>query len=358
MSDPITLFGMDPISGAIGRLVARIKGLDAADEFAMQRNSHLIRILNSMRNNASDWNRDCQVNIRWIGNHFEGSLTTAADSPDLKGLNDVFILAYRFLYELYLSAKGDLSQEFRAILSFVDKNADKFGEANQDQLDFVRRDLPAALFKELANSEAIEVIRDYVQMSRRVKAQSEAMMKEVNDKEQKVDALKAALDKYETAFNFVGLYQGFDDMAAEKKSELRSLRKWLVFFGAVSLIPLVSELIFIYIKFNEIDATHTLLLYAAVPTLSIMILLIYFFRIFLHNYKSIKSQLLQLDLRRSLCRFIQDYAEYSSRIKQKDKDALSRFEAIVFSSILSDEDKLPSTYDGLEQMGKIIKSIK
>jgi len=357
MTESVSLFGSDAINGSINRIVRRLDTLETLGAFELQRNSHLRRMLISMRNDPSGWNK-CQINIGWIGSHFEGLLVNAAESPTAEGLDDIFITAFRFLYELYLTARDDLSHEYRAILSFVEDHIDSFGEKNKSQAVFVMRDLPVALFKELANSEAIGDIRDYISISKKSAAQVEGWSKDLSEKEARVTVLKDALDRYETAFNFVGLYQGFNDMAEKKKEELGGLRRWLIFFGALSLIPLILELAFIYMNFEGIEAIHMALLYAALPTISMMVLLIYFFRVLLHNYKSIKSQLLQIDLRRALCRFIQDYADYSSKIKEKNSDSLSRFEAIVFSSIVSDEDKLPSTYDGLEQIGKIIKSIK
>jgi hypothetical protein len=59
----------------------------------------------------------------------------------------------------------------------------------------------------------------------------------------------------------------------------------------------------------------------------------------------------------SLCRFIQSYADYSIDIKEKNSEALSKFEAIIFSGLVGSEDKLPSTFDGIEQLTAFAKSI-
>lgn len=85
---------------------------------------------------------------------------------------------------------------------------------------------------------------------------------------------------------------------------------------------------------------------------------IYYFRVLLFNYKSVKSQLLQIELRKTLCKFIQSYSSYSKTMKAQDSDSLAKFENIIFSGIISDEEKLPSTYDGMDQIGKLIQSIK
>jgi len=89
----------------------------------------------------------------------------------------------------------------------------------------------------------------------------------------------------------------------------------------------------------------------------LVVIFIYYFRVLLFNYKSVKSQLLQIELRKTLCRFIQHYTEYSSQIKEKDSESLGKFENIIFSGIVSNEEKFPST-DGIEQLGKLIKAAK
>nr|WP_202819706.1 hypothetical protein [Thaumasiovibrio occultus] len=67
---------------------------------------------------------------------------------------------------------------------------------------------------------------------------------------------------------------------------------------------------------------------------------------------------MQLELRQTLCQFIQSYADYAKEIKAKDGASLEKFENLIFSGILADSDKVPSTFDGLEQIGAMLKSIK
>ncbi|MDX7568723.1 hypothetical protein SJ550_24910, partial [Serratia marcescens] len=81
-------------------------------------------------------------------------------------------------------------------------------------------------------------------------------------------------------------------------------------------------------------------------------------RIALHDYKSLKTQINQIELRKSLCKFIQSYAQYSSKIKKDDASALEKFETIIFSNIVMTDDKLPSTFDGIESIANLIKSTK
>ena len=94
------------------------------------------------------------------------------------------------------------------------------------------------------------------------------------------------------------------------------------------------------------------------PVLGLEFVFIYFFRVVLNHYNSIQTQIMQIELRQSLCQFIQSYAKYAKEIKEKDGASLEKFENLIFSSILSTPDKVPSTFDGIEQLSNLIKNIK
>ncbi|ELB1136149.1 hypothetical protein QQ214_000516 [Vibrio parahaemolyticus] len=123
--------------------------------------------------------------------------------------------------------------------------------------------------------------------------------------------------------------------------------------GLLLLAPLVYE--FLAIQNKEMNFND---LIAFIPLVSIEIILIYFFRVILIHYKEAKTQIMQIELRMTLCQFIESYTSYSKEIKEQDSNALEKFENIIFSGILSDTEKLPSTFDGFEQLGSLVKSLK
>jgi hypothetical protein len=128
--------------------------------------------------------------------------------------------------------------------------------------------------------------------------------------------------------------------------------------GIVILVPLAFEIMFVASRIDSdkiLGINHLLIL---IPLISIEIILIYFFRVILINHRSVKAQIMQIELRQTLCQFIQSYASYSKEIKTQDANALEKFENLIFSGVLSDPEKLPSTFDGIEQIGNFIKSIK
>jgi len=124
------------------------------------------------------------------------------------------------------------------------------------------------------------------------------------------------------------------------------------------VLPIISGLIVVYLHLDNIAAVRDGILVSIFPTVSFVAISVYFFRVLLFNYKSVKSQILQIDLRKTLCRFIQNYSEYSSNIKKNDASSLDKFESIIFSGIVTDDGNLPSTFDGMEQIGKLIKAAK
>lgn len=181
---------------------------------------------------------------------------------------------------------------------------------------------------------------------------------ELNEKEKTVNSLKETLDKQETAFNFVGLYDGFNKLLKTKILESRILLGSLVTMGIVMIVPLLCT-IFGWLPENILKDEETIPhLLKLVPFISLEVLLIYFFRVILQNYKSVKAQILQIELRQTLCQFIQNYADYSKDIKKDDPAVLEKFENLIFSGIISDAENLPSTFDGMDQIGKLFSTLK
>lgn len=215
------------------------------------------------------------------------------------------------------------------------------------------------------NSMAINILGEYInhphivqlkELPAAIRASEEARVKssdEMSAREQRVSALQDKLQGYENAYNFVGLYQGFSGLRADKAKELDLTFKFLIFLGfCILLVPLVKVLGLI----GHEDLIKESLSFVALFALELMV--IYFFRIVLQNFRSIKAQLLQIDLRMTLCQFINSYVEFASDARKSDKELLTKFEQVIFSGIVSDESVIPSTFDGLEQVAKIVDGFK
>lgn len=336
----------------------KIDGLVPENDFEKQRNSLIRLVVGSMENKPSQWDEFCQINIQWIGDHFINRLADEEIELSKERLDDICSMCFRFLFELYLSIKNDLAIEFETARRFVFNNVDLFDHSAKEQIEYAIRDMPINIFKTIANSDAIDSLKNFNAVSANAKKLKDEWDSDLAAREMRVDSLKKSLSKYENAFNFVGLYQGFDELSVEKKKERDGLLLWLRVLSVLIVSPIIAELIIVYQHLDNIAAVKDGILVSIFPTISLVAVSIYYFRVLLFNYKSVKSQLLQIELRKTLCRFIQHYSEYSSDIKKKDAGSLDRFENIIFSGIVTDDGCLPSTFDGMDQIEKLIKTLK
>lgn len=353
----IKLFDTNQSKTVLAKFRQRIDSLVPSSDFDKQRNSLIRLVINAMDKNPDEWNMFCQINIKWIGDQF---ISRLADEVELnkENLDDICSMSFRFLFELYLSTKNDLAFDFERARRFIFNNMELFESSAREQIEFAIRDMPIAIFKAVANSDEIETLKNFDAVAAKAKLLKEEWDKDLSERERRVKSIEDSLSRYENAYNFVGLYQGFDDLSKEKIRERDGILFWLKLLSLVMVLPIVAELIFIYVNIDSLSVIRDGLLVSIFPTISLVAISIYYFRVLLFNYKSVKSQLLQIDLRKTLCRFIQSYSSYASEIKSKDADVLDRFERVVFSGIVTEDGNLPSTFDGIEQIGQFIKSVK
>ena len=159
--------------------------------------------------------------------------------------------------------------------------------------------------------------------------------------------------------NFKLLAKAFSTLRTKKNKEviLAQARMWLF----ILLLTVLPARVFKHAFYaGEVKMSLSgLLIY--VPLISLELLFFYFMRLFYSEVKSLKSQLVQIDLRLNLCEFIYDYVEtrdktHSDRVSESWK----AFEALIFSPIQPNEDKIPSVMDGTDVLadlaGKILKA--
>jgi hypothetical protein len=351
-------FSTDENKKTINKALNVIKAYETEDEFLTQRNRYILMILNAMKNEGDAWDKASSITIKWLGNQFISRLLEAKSTSSTESIDELFAYCFRFLQEFYLSIKVDLSRDFERARIFAIENIDKFSDEAKSHIKFALHDLPTVLFKELLSSDEIGTIKDFNLIISEARDLKEKWELDISQKETRIKVLKESLDQAESNYNFVGLNHGFQQLAKKKIDEQSSLSFWLKVFGFLITLPIISELIFIYTHLDNLEQYKNTILLSLIPASSLVIIFIYYFRLLMVNYKSVVSQLLQIELRMTLCQFIQSYATYSSEIKGKDKDLLTKFENIIFSGIVSDESKLPSTFDGLESVSAFIKSLK
>lgn len=322
--------------------------------------STLRLLVTSILSNAAAFDAACSFNIKWIGNDLVIAARTFQmnDQESQDEIDHVFALAYRFLCELEFGLNADLGFELQQVKAFVDMNMGDFSDSAKRQLTYAHYLMPARLAKEALLSEEIQNFRAFNDRSKNALNLKIQWDQEIADKESKVNALKDQLGKLESGFNFVGLVAGFRELATKKRGEKFWVFLTLIGIGTCTLLPIACELLLIWSIRESIEKFREALILSILPIITIEILLIYFFRVLLIQFRSVKAQLLQLELRIALCQFIESYSEFSAGIKQKDPTSLAKFESLIFSGLLVKDEQLPSTFDGTEQIANLIKSIK
>ena len=321
----------------------------------------LVSIIELMIANSSKFDEYCTANIAWIGDQFMLELREFGDMPDDKiseAIKSTFTSAFRFLCELEFTQPAEPSMEVRKIGTFVDENFELFTGTHRQQITFARYSMPVQVARRLLNDPAIGEFRKFsqtVEAAAKLKTDWDAQLEE---RRAHVDAIKAELKGATSSYNFVGLVDGFRHLAASKITERRVAFWTLIILAVVMIMPPALQISYVLAHLDSIEARKELLLYTLPTILAIELILLYFFRVVLAQFRSVKAQVLQLDLRIALCQFVQSYAEYSVKVKKDDPGALAKFEAVVFSSLVPENEAIPSTFDGAEQLTNLIKSIR
>ncbi|WP_290496532.1 hypothetical protein [Alcanivorax sp.] len=316
-------------------------------------------IVGAMVSDLRAWDDRCEFNIEHVGQRFFGYLDDF-DSGNEKVIEKIFVFCYRFLceFDFFVGPGKEMSMDLRSIKDRIQYQTELLSESVRSQVVYASYIMPANMIKQFVNHHDINSFRGFSGAVEEAKKLKGEWNKEIEDKKKSVQVIGDKLKDYEVGFNFVGLYQGFSDLAKKKILEARWLLGWLVFMGVAIVAPLVAEVVFVVSSNGDGFVINSDNFFLVFPLISIEIVLIYFFRVVLFNYRSVKGQVDQIELRKTLCQFIQSYAEYSGKIKKQDSGSLEKFENLIFSGVLSDPGKIPSTYDGLESLSELIKSTR
>jgi hypothetical protein len=321
----------------------------------------LRQIIDLMIANPIKFGEFASVNTEWIGEHFFSAINGYFGASEEKRpsiIRSVFISAYRFLCELEFTQPAEPSFEVRKVMSFVDDNLERFQGTDRQQLVYAAYMMPVHVAKKLIGHPAIGEFRKFaetVETSRTLREQWDA---DLDKRQGLLNGLTENLKKTTAEYNFVGLVSGFRNLKKAKESE-RSVSFWsAMVMGVVMLALPALQVNFVVDRLADIEKYKTTLVYALPALLTLEIVLLYFFRVVLSQFRSVKAQLLQIDLRISLCQFIESYAEYVSKLRETDSAALNKFEALIFSGLVAEESGIPSTFDGVEQVANLIRSIR
>jgi len=309
----------------------------------------IVMTLTFIKNDPRWFDKHCTFNIGAIGEKFIDEIKESSMSED--DLEHVFSSCYRFIVECQISSPGRLAHLAVEALERVSEFKYEFVAS---QIRYADKEMMINIVQQYINHPKLVSLKNLPDVVEKANSQHEAIEKDMAEREARVQVLAEKLSSYRSAFNFVGLYAGFEGMRSGKVFERRVNFGYLLILGMLLLLPFFLKIVIMIkgVSYFELDAVGLITL------AGLELLLLYFFRLALQNFKSIKAQLLQIDLRMTLCQFIQSYADYSKELRASNSMVLDRFEQIVFSSIVNDESAIPSTFDGLDKVADLISKIR
>lgn len=304
------------------------------------------------------YDQNCPLTIERFGNELIGRLPETSDERSTRNDNSIFVLIHRLLCELDFTSNIDPISKTNSSFNIINENVDKFHSDLKARLIYNRYSLPSELIKRMLISEKGKAILDFKNNTEKFEEISKRSNQEIEEHLEKIEQQKLTLEKHEQAFNFVGLHEGFNNLHKTKSKEKNYSLTGMFILCIIMFAILACELWYGQTRSEADTANITNLILIVMPLVAIEILLIYLFRVVLANYQSIKKQLLQIELRMTLCQFIQSYTDYANKMKAADKASLEKFENLIFSGIVMDDQQLPSTFDGIEQISKMVSALK
>lgn len=327
-----------------------------SDAFETERNEIIDNALSSILEFPAEWDELTHYNVDAIGTAFASELESMHNTDS--SINMLFTSIFRFMTEntLLLPEAQNRNHIIKKVKDFGIYKYNNFDDRAKGQLDYALREMPINIVSDFIKGENVKTYKDFLDCIQEGRDFKDKWESYINEEKEKIQSIKSTLEGYESAFNFVGLYDGFNYLGNQKKTEILWSRAILILLAFLIPLPLLYEFFFILPKEQALDAVNKMI--TLIPFLSLTLILIYYFRVVLLNYQSIRTQIMQIELRKSLCQFIQSYSDYARSIKDSNPQALVKFEEIIFSNIMSTDEKIPSTFDGIEQIASLISSFK
>lgn len=298
---------------------------------------------------------------------FEGELESSADAlakeagkPALEIDRTEIFWVFFFAAKLRL-ATAYVGMTFQPVdvelRNFLDAHRSDFIAEEKIRAEYLITGLPRELLTAQFNRLTADLQLSAQTAAASIKVESdraEKSLQALKDIDERATNLTNLLQERTEKLNFIGLSQGFSRMSDEAESAIRSPLIWLSVCAAAMLLAPITALVVPKVAMFEDYEWWQI----AGPILTFELVLFYLFRVLLLRYQSLKAQLLQIKLRFNLCAFIEGYSEFAARIrKSADDKTLDKFESLVFSGISPDPQKVPSQFDGIDQLANLLKAL-
>ncbi|POM09990.1 hypothetical protein CUU62_27130 [Pseudomonas sp. WP001] len=356
MSNAEPFFSIPDNRAIFDRAAIKLRAvIDALPEDEDEKNRYMLNLVGvvffHIQSTPELFDERCLLNIESLGERYVQSANRISrGSTDERDF--LFSTSYRILIEFQLASLNNVSNDLLAVIDRV-HDYDYEG-VTYGQIRYAEHQMIVNILQRYIHHPKMTDLRSLpaaIERSEQERAQSE---QDLGEREARVTELKKKLDTYKTAFNFVGLYDGFKKLRSKKGFEAGVGLVGLFSLGVLMICPFVFK--FYLALYPKVELQFDTAFY--VSLLGFELVLAFFFRVALHNYRAIKAQLIQIDLRMTLCQFIQDYADYAKVVRKDSPQLLERFDQLIFSGIVNSEAAIPSTFDGLEQIANIIEKLK
>lgn len=299
-------------------------------------------------------------------------LINRTDVDPNKNLSIIINFFVEIAYEKFFRIQEYYMNSDLYFLKLLDSKQIPLSEDEKKSLDLSIRNMPLQIAKEsyvkLAEKEnshrksidelfesTNQLIDEKIDSA---KNEAETLNKEIQDLRLRLDGQRDYINDIKSSYNFVGLAHAFENIETQKRS---TRQKILILLFSISALVILIPISSAYLSFESITATTweehiSNTSKVALLILPVEIILIYFFRVVLSNFSSISTQIVQLELRQSLCAFIQSYVEYKQELG--NEISIDRFEEIIFSGIVMDPGQIPQTFDGLEKLAATLNAFR
>lgn len=236
-----------------------------------------------------------------------------------------------------------------------------FREIEQKKIDLMRFDVPSEYILEPYKTElnrTVEHVKKLQQWEEQIDGWRSAVEGSLQDWRKRVEDTERRYNNVVMGQNYLGLAQAFVNLIKKKDEELAKV--WVALCcasAAALLVPALyliignSEILLGFFSGGRNMSAMSVFIFSVV----FETLLIYYFRIVYAEWRAIKHQILQLNLRHQMCAFANEYAHNS---KDMDRGTLNKFENLVFSELTQDSNIPPSVYDAVDSIAKVLGGIR
>lgn len=273
-------------------------------------------------------------------------------------IESLYLILYADFYEASLIITEFHDKKFfEDIISQFNYYIEQLSPESLKRLNCLWFEIPKNVFTVHLNQHLDENVLEVVKNLKDHDGFMEQNLIASNSLKQDIEEIKKSLKDQKSEYNFIGLSSGFKDLKKQKAKELCT-QNWIHYLLMLSVIAIIVIKFIWSINYLEnSNFDNTTLIVTTISAILVVFIILYFFRITLINIKSVKSQILQIDLRLTLCQFIHNYETDTTKLRSKDmKESFDRFESVIFAPIVATEDQMPATFDGLEQLTGIIGS--